>query len=92
MKFAVRVRDLINYLAVLIIFSDALSYANILAFELRAAYLIMLLSFILLLPFIRKIFIPKIAMLWLCLLIFFSLINIWLGNENIFQIKIPGVD
>src|SRR3989338_4550272 len=83
-KPRIRIKDIINCLAVFTVFTEALSYANIPFFELRVSYLILLTIILLLLPFIRRFVFPMAALLFFIALIIFSLINIIAGNNNIF--------
>lgn len=76
-------RKLINYIAVFIVFSGALTYRGILPFvDLRISYLIMPLVLLLCMPFLKGVYFNKFFLFLFSIIIIFSLYNVYIGKDT----------
>ena len=76
-------RKLINYIAIFVVFSGALTYQGILPFvDLRISYLIMALVLLLCIPFLKGIYFNKTFLFLFGIIIIFSLYNIYIGKDT----------
>ncbi len=75
-------KNLVNYLVIFIIFSDALILNTTYLFEVRLSYLIMFLFLSLFLPYAKKIYFSKAFLAFFILIVCCSLVNIYLGNDS----------
>lgn len=77
------IKTLINYLAIFIIFSGAITYRDFSFAELRFFYVIMAIVFLSWLPFLRRVYFNKTFLLLFSLTILFSFYNIFIGSDSI---------
>ena len=79
------IKTLLNYLAVLSVFTgmSKISFAYCHNAEFRFAYVLMAIILILWLPFLKNIYFNKIFLLVFIVISFFSLINVFLGNNEL---------
>ncbi|MHA1380623.1 MAG: O-antigen ligase family protein [Candidatus Helarchaeota archaeon] len=91
------IKTIVNYIVIFTIFSGGLAIKNFLLFaDFRLIYFLMPLVFLLWLPFFKNNHFDR-SFLWFCsvfvLIIIFSLINVFLGNNNILLLskQIAGI-
>jgi hypothetical protein len=92
-KMRSRALNFINHIAVFAIFSGALSFGNFYFMELRASYLIMFITFILIVPFLGEIYFNRTFLLIFCALSLFSIFNIFIGRDSValFSKQVVGI-
>ncbi len=76
-------RRVINYIAVFIVFSDALAFRDILPFmEVRGSYFLMALVLVLFIPLLRGVYFNKTFLFLFGAVIVFSLYNIYVAKDT----------
>ncbi len=76
-------RQLINYLAVFIVFSGGLTFQDYLPFaDLRISYLIMAFVLLMCTPFLKGIYFNKTFIFLFGIIIIFSLYNVYIGKDT----------
>ena len=84
--------NVINYLAVFIVFCDAFTLPNALPFmELRGSYPLMALVLVLCLPFSKGIPFSRTFLLLFGAIVAFSLYNVYIGNDTLFLLTKQAV-
>ena len=80
--------QLINLLAVFIVFSDALSWPGILPFmEIRLSYFLIVFLCFLSIPFLKGIYFSKTFLFFFGAIVLFSLYNIFLAKDTLFLLS-----
>jgi hypothetical protein len=78
-------RQVINYIAVFIVFSDALTFRDILPFmELRSSYFLLALVLVLCIPLLKGVYFNRTFLFLFGAIIVFSLCNIYVEKDSFF--------